>query len=133
MKSRTPQVLALALLASLAAGASFAGPPGHRGPSQEQLATVPGLTTTQQDAIYRIENDRRAAHEALLAKERPAHRQIEEQTTQKLRAALGDEAYANYAAWKLEHRAERRHGRHQRMRNRNPDAGADTGGEPSDD
>jgi hypothetical protein len=113
-----------------------AGQPGRwrqRGPSQEQLATVPGLTTAQQDAIYRIENDRRAAHEALLAKERPAHKQIEEQATQKLRAALGDEAYANYAAWKLEHRGERRHGRHQRMRDRNPDAGAGAGSEPSDD
>lgn len=130
MKSRLAQALALVLLASLAAGTSHARSPAHRGVSQEQLATVPGLTAAQQDAIYRIETERRAAHEALVAKERPAHKQIEEQTTQKLRAALGDEAYTTYAAWKLERRAERRHAHHQRMRDRQPDAGNE--GEPDE-
>lgn len=130
MKPRLPKLFALAVLASLVAGTSHARPPGPRGVSQEQLATVPDLTTAQQDAIYRIESERRAAHKALLDKERPAHRQIEEQTTQKLRAALGDEGYATYAAWKLERHAGRRHARHQRMHDGHQDGGGDS--EPSE-
>ena len=107
--------LASGLLATLLmASPGFAQPRGKHVPSEEVLATIPGLTQAQRDAIYRIETERMVEHKALWEAERTAHQAIKEQTTIELRAALGDEAYATYAAWKLEQRSERKNARHQR-------------------
>lgn len=115
MKNLIRNTLASGLLAALlVASPGFAQPRGKHGPSEEVLATIPGLTQAQRDAIFRIETEQRAEHKALWEAERSAHEAIKQQTAEQLRAALGDEAYATYAAWKLEQRSERKHARHQR-------------------
>lgn len=112
MNRRNRNVVVSALFtAMLAASPVHAQPRGKLAPSQEVLATIPGLTQAQKDAIYRIETEKQAEHKALWEAERAAHREISEQTTAELRAALGDDAYATYAAWKLEQRADRKRGR----------------------
>lgn len=105
--------LAASLLATtLMAAPSFAQPRAMHVPSEEVLATIPGLTQAQRDAIYRIETEQMAERRAMWEAQRAAHQALKEQTTAELRAALGDDAYATYAAWKLEQRAERKNGRH---------------------
>jgi hypothetical protein len=98
----------------LAATPALAQPRHKQMPSEEVLATIPGLTQAQRDAIFRIESEQMAERKAMREAERTAHQAIKAQTTEELRTALGDEAYATYAAWKLEQRAERKHDRHQR-------------------
>lgn len=121
MNNLIRNTLASGLLAILLVAApGFAQPRGKHVPSEEVLATIPGLTQAQRDAIYRIETERMAEHKALWEAERAAHEAIKEQTTAELRTALGDEAYATYAAWKLEQRAERRNARHKRRGDRGP-------------
>lgn len=115
MKNPIRNTLALSLLAALLAATPALAQSRHKQmPSEDVLATIPGLTQAQRDAIFRIETEQMAEHKALREAERTAHKAIKEQTTQELRTALGDEAYATYAAWKLEQRAERKHARHQR-------------------
>ncbi|MGB0134560.1 hypothetical protein [Dokdonella sp.] len=131
MKNPIRNTLVLGLLtALLAAAPGFAQSRHKHMPSEEVLATIPGLTQAQRDTIFRIETEQRAEHKALLEAERSAHQAIKEQTTAELRAELGDDAYATYAAWKLEQRAERKHTRHQRRGGRG--APMDNGDESSD-
>lgn len=133
MNALLRNTLASGLLAALlVATPGFAQPRDKHAPSAQALASVPGLTQAQRDDILRIETERQAEHKALWEAERAAHKAIRDQTIDELRAALGDEAYATYAAWKMEQRAERRHGRHHGRRGHGApmDAGDDAG-EPS--
>lgn len=115
MKNPIRKTLALGLLAALLAATPAMAQPRHmQGPSQEALATIPGLTQAQRDAIYRIETEKRAEQKALWEAQRSAHLAIKDKAVQELRSAIGDEAYATYAAWQLEQRAERKNARHQR-------------------
>ena len=125
-KART---LAASLLVTLLASAAWAGP-GPRVDADpqsraEKLATVPGLTQAQRDDIIRIEDESRAAQRALMEKTRAEHEKLRDEATGKLRAALGDKAYADYVTWRVEqrgeHRRDRREHRHQRMNKRGHD------------
>lgn len=107
--------LASGLLAALLLATPCIAQPRHSfAPSEEVLATIPGLTQAQRDTIFRIESDQVAEQKALWESERSAHLAIKEKSSKELRAALGDEAYATYAAWKLEQRDERKQARGQR-------------------
>jgi hypothetical protein len=87
------------------------GPPPGRGvPSAERLATVDGLGAAQQTEVRRILRERRDAEDALRSRlrgereaidqrERTERERIEDQTTQKLRNALGEDGYRAYAQW----------------------------------
>lgn len=130
-KART---LAASLLVTLLASAAYAGsgPRVDADPQAraEKLATIPGLTQTQRDAIVRIEDESRAAQRALMEKTRAEHEKLRDESRQKLRSALGDKAYADYMTWRLEqrgeHRRDRREHRHQRMDKRgHGDSGMD--------
>lgn len=135
MKNLLRNTLASGLLAAmLVATPGFAQPRAKFAPSAEALAAVPGLTQAQRNDILRIETERQAEHKALWEAERAAHEAIKEQTTNELRAALGDDAYATYAAWKLEQRAERKHGRRHRHGGHGApmDAADETGKPPSE-
>ena len=113
MKNLIRKVLAAGLLAGmLAATPGFAQQHRKFVPSEEVLATIPGLTQTQRAAIYRIETERLAEQKALWEAERAAHQAIKEQPAAELRAALGDDAYTTYAAWKMEQRAAHKQNRH---------------------
>lgn len=128
MKSFNPKVIASVLLASLVATAAHAGPhPGHERKTPEALvATIPGLTQAQRDDIVRIGMENRQAQHALMEKTRAEHEQLRDRATQKLRTALGDKAYATYATWRLEQRADhRRDCRRHRMGHRPPADEAD--------
>ena len=133
MNTFKTKTLAASLLVTLLATAAYAGPPGPRSAPDpqaraEKLATVPGLTQAQRDDIIRIEDESREAQRGLMEKARSDHQKLRDETTRKLRVALGDKAYADYATWKLEQRGEhRRDRRHDRMGHRSP-PGAD--GEP---
>lgn len=117
MKNLIRNTLATGLFtALLVATPGFAQPRHLHGPSEQALATIPGLTQAQRDAIYRIETEKRAEQKALWESQRAAQQAIRDQSVQELRTAIGDEAYATYAAWQLEQRAERKHERHQRWR-----------------
>lgn len=97
-----------AVIAALLVGASAASQ--ARGPnSYELLATLPDTTAAQQETIHRIESERRSAYADLFAKQRTERERIDAETAQKLRKALGDEGYRNYAEWKMSHG--RDHGR----------------------
>lgn len=109
MKTFTTRTIAAAFLVTLIASAQAAPRPGHERQSpEERIATVPGLTQTQRDDIVRIETESREAQRALMQRTRDERRVLREASNQKLRAALGDKAYADYASWKLEQRAEHR-------------------------
>lgn len=123
MKKQTFPALALAALA--AAGTAFAAgagePPGPAPhgpgtphgpgiPPAEALATIDGLGAAQQADIRKILRERRDAEDALGSRlraeretldqrERAERERIEDQATQKLRAALGEDGYRSYARW----------------------------------
>jgi hypothetical protein len=116
---RTP--LAILLFAIVCAtGAASAqvpppGPPGGGVPPAEALATIPNLTAAQQTEVRRILVQRRDAEEAaqakarsefdaLRVKQRTEHERIEDQTSEQLRKALGDDGFRAYAEWSLAHR-----------------------------
>ena len=108
-KART---LAASLLVTLLASAAWAGS-GQRVDADpqaraEKLATIPGLTQAQRDAIVRIEDESRAAQRALMERTRAEHEKLRDESRQKLRSALGDKAYADYMTWRLEQRGEHR-------------------------
>ena len=124
MKTRLNKyTLSLGLLALLASATAFAqmpppgAPPGkHRGdvPSAVALATIPGLSATQQTQLRHILIEQRKAmdsarqqwrkdFEALRLKQRNERDRIEDQTTQRLRKALGDSGYKAYAEWRMKH------------------------------
>jgi hypothetical protein len=129
------KILVLTMLVSTSAFAQMMppGPPGP--PPAEALATIPGLTTAQQVELRRILIQRRdaqdAAHakarsemEALHIKERSEAERIDEQYTDQLRKALGDDGYKNYALWDLAHRGPPDRGpRMERDRPGRPDGG----------
>jgi hypothetical protein len=125
--------LLVALLATAATAAP--GPKSeHRG-IEERLATAPGLTDTQREAIIRIEKEGREAQHALMEKTRAEHQALREQTNTKLRTALGDKTYADYLTWRFEQRPEHGKGRHGerghgRRGNRPPPPDADQQMEP---
>jgi hypothetical protein len=92
-----------------------APPPPHLAvPPAEALAAISELTPAQQvelrkilierrDALDNVRAKTRVEREALDRRERSEHDRVDEQTTQRLRAALGDEGYARYARWSAEH------------------------------
>jgi hypothetical protein len=115
MKKVPFSLLVLALVCASAAQAEPPGPPGGGVPPAEALATIPNLTTAQQLEVRRILTQRRDAQEAmqtkiraefeaLHAKERNEHERIDDQASDQLRKALGEEGFRNYAEWNLAHR-----------------------------
>lgn len=109
-----------AALATLVATAAHAQsiPPGPPGPSPtprlEELATISGLSAAQQVEVHKILIERRDAHEALATKQRAEldalrtkgrneHERIDEQSAERLRKQLGEEAYGRFAAWQIGH------------------------------
>jgi hypothetical protein len=115
------------------AGFTQPGPPGPPGvPPAEVFATIPDLSAAQQTEVRKILLQRRDAQdavhsrtrtemEALHTKERNEHERIDEQTTDQLRKALGDEGYRHYAQWQVS-----QHGPHEdgpRPPHRGPDGG----------
>lgn len=112
---------ALALAVTATAGVALAtaqdgprgpmpGPHGPGAPSAEMLATIDGLSASQQADLRKILREQRDAEdtlrtrlrgerEALDLRERNEHDRITDQTTQKLRSALGDDGYRAYAQW----------------------------------
>lgn len=114
MKTFNSTVTAGALLACLLAGAAFAAPHAgaNRASPEARIAAIPGLTQSQRDDIVRIETESRESQRALMERTRSERQALREGAAQKLRAALGDKAYADYLTWKLEqrghHRADRR-------------------------
>lgn len=95
----------LLLAATLAATAGIAHADGRRDvpppvPSTELLATVPGLTATQQQEIRRIEIDKRDALEALRIKQRNEFERIDAQADERIRKLLGEDGYRRFAEWK---------------------------------
>jgi hypothetical protein len=105
MKTMIRNTVIAALLVGVSAASQARGPNSY-----EMLATLPGSTVEQQEAIHRIEGERRTAYTDLFAKQRAERERIDAQTSQKLRKALGEEGYRKYAEWKLAHG--RGHGRH---------------------
>jgi len=114
---------ALALAVTTAAGVALAtAPDGPRGPmpgphghgpgvpSAEMLATIDGLNASQQADLRKILREQRDAEDALHARlrsdrealdqrQRSEHERIADQTTQKLRSALGEDGFRAYAQW----------------------------------
>lgn len=121
MNIKSKIACAVALTVTAAAGVALAtAPDGPRGPmagphgpgmpSAEVLATIDGLSASQQADLRKILREQRDAEDALRTRlrsdrealdqrERSEHERIEDQTTQKLRSALGDEGYRAYALW----------------------------------
>lgn len=108
--------LAAAIAAVFAAGAVAQPVPGPGAPPAEALATIPDLTTAQQDDLRRILIQRRDAleaaedkihadMEALHKRARSEHERIDEQYAAQLRKALGDDGYRKYAGWQAAHHA----------------------------
>ena len=96
------------------------GPHGPGVPSAEMLATIDGLDANQQADLRKILREQRDAEEAsrtrlrgefeaLAQRERSEHERIADQTTQKLRSALGEDGYRAYAQWATQ-RGPRPHG-----------------------
>ena len=110
MKIFNTKAIAATLLVTLLATAAYADQRSgqDRQSPEAKLATAPGLTQTQRDEIIRIEKENREARQALMEKMRTERETLREDGTKKLRAALGDKAYANYVTWKLEQRREHR-------------------------
>jgi hypothetical protein len=80
------------------------------------LATIPGLSSEQQQGLHKIFLQRRDAEEALRAKQRAEldalrvkgrgeHERIAESTDASLRKLLGDDGYRKFAEWQLAQRA----------------------------
>ena len=112
---------ALAVAITAAAGVALAtGPEGPRGPmpgahgpgvpSAEVLATIEGLNANQQADLRKILREQRDAQDTLRTRlrsdretldqrERSERERIADQTTQKLRSALGEDGYRAYAQW----------------------------------
>lgn len=120
MKTFNGRIIASALLVTVLSTAAFAAShSGHERQSREaKLATVPGLTQVQRDNIIRIEKENHEARRALREKMRSDREALRAESSQKLRTALGDKAYADYATWKLEQRAEHRRDRGDRRGHR---------------
>ncbi len=113
--------VAIAVTASVALAITPDGPrgpmPGPHGPgvpSAEMLATIDGLSTSQQADLRKILREQRDAEDAsrtrlrgefetLMQRERSEHERIADQTTQKLRSALGEDGYRAYAQWAARH------------------------------
>lgn len=106
MKLLNAMIIAAALVATLLALPSQAQSrtDARQQNHEEKLATVPGLSQAQRDTIVRIERENREAQRALMQKTRSEHENLRNEATTKLRAALGDKAYADYVTWKLEQR-----------------------------
>jgi len=109
---------AVALAVAAATGVALAngphgpmpGPHGPGVPSAEMLATIDGLSASQQADLRKILREQRDAEdavrtrlrgerEALDLRERNEHDRITDQTTQKLRSALGEDGFRAYAQW----------------------------------
>lgn len=75
--------------------------PGHV-PSPAELATLPGLTATQQQQLRQLLIQRRDAHEALRQREQAAHDKIDTDSARRIRSLLGEKAYVRYAKWSLQ-------------------------------
>lgn len=104
-----------AIAAVLFAGSAFAQMPPPGPPPLEALATVPGLTAAQQSDVRKLMIQRRDAQEAahnkartemetVRTRERSEHERIDEQYSEQLRKALGDDGYRQFAQWELAHR-----------------------------
>ena len=115
MKRKPLAILVLVLASASAALAEPPGPPGGGVPPDEALATVPNLTTAQQLEVRRILTQRRDAQEtlqtkthtefeALRIKERNERERIDDQASDQLRKALGEEGFRSFAEWSLAHR-----------------------------
>lgn len=115
MNTIKTRALAASLLVSLMATAAYAGPRSAPDPQAraqaraEKIATIPGLTQAQRDSIIRIEDENRTAQRALMEKARSDNQKLRDEGNQKLRAALGDKAYADYMTWRVSQREEFRH------------------------
>ena len=120
MKTLNSKTIAAAVLATLLATVAYAAPKSNqdRMSPEAKLATVPGLSQAQRDDIMRIEKESREAQRALMKKMHEERQNLRSESTRKLRAALGDKAYADYVTWKLEHRRGHRADRHQRRGDR---------------
>ncbi|HET9032666.1 MAG TPA: hypothetical protein VFN25_07150 [Dokdonella sp.] len=132
MKLFSTKAIASALLVTLLASAAYADTRPSRQSPEARIATVPGLTQTQRDDIVRIEMETREAQRALMDRVRNERKILREEQNSKLRAALGDTAYANYVSWKLEQRAEHRGARRSHGKGyRSAPSGAEQGMEPA--
>lgn len=121
--------LAASLLITLMATAAYAGPRGAPDPQAraearaEKIATIPGLNQAQRDDIIRIENETHAAQRALMETTRDERQRLRDEGMQKLRAALGDKAYADYVGWRLEQHGDHRRGHGQGRMGKGPPSG----------
>ncbi|MGN6517840.1 MAG: hypothetical protein ACTHK2_00255 [Dokdonella sp.] len=119
MTTRTLAALLATMLAASAGAQPLppAGDPPLRGrgelPSAEALATLPGLDAARQAQLRKILRERRDALDALREKSRAAlaaqrkhdrdeAEAIEDRSSERIRALLGDDAYRQYAQWSLE-------------------------------
>jgi len=114
MKNMTLAAVLTTMLAASAGALAMpgAGGPrhGHRVPSAEALATVPGLDAVQRDQLRTILRERRdalesardqarAAHEAQRRKDRAEFERIDEQSDARIRKLLGEDGFRRYAEW----------------------------------
>lgn len=74
--------------------------PGHV-PSPAELATLPGLSTAQQQQLRQLLIQRRDAHEALRQREQAARDKIDTDSASRIRSLLGEKEYVRYAEWSL--------------------------------
>jgi hypothetical protein len=99
----------------LAGSAIASAQPAPPVPSALALATIPGLSSEQQQSVRRIFLQRRDAEEALRDKQhaefdalrvkgRSEHERIDESTDASLRKLLGEEGYRKFAEWQLAQR-----------------------------
>ena len=128
MSAFSTRTITATLLATLLATAAYAAPRNGPDPQAraDKLASVPGLSQAQRDDILRIESEGREAQRALMEKTRGERQKLRDETTSKLRVALGDKAYADYVTWRMEQRGEHRrdHRGHDRKGQR-PSSGGD--------
>lgn len=108
--------LALILFASASAGAwAQPPPPPPPIPSPLELATIPGVSVTQQlelrkilvqgrDAAEALHRRQHAEFEALHTKYRGEHERLAEATDANVRKLLGEEGYKHFAEWQLAQR-----------------------------
>ncbi|HEY0179403.1 MAG TPA: hypothetical protein VGC30_07205 [Dokdonella sp.] len=111
-RGRTMLFFALAALAGAASAQALPGPGpfGPPLPSAEELATIPSLSATQQSELRKILAERadaldaareksRAALEAQRRRDRAEFERIETQSSDRIRALLGDDGFRRYAEW----------------------------------
>lgn len=95
----------LLLLACPMAAAQSVPPPGLPGPgmvpSPAMLATLPGLSVSQQQQLRQLLLQRRDAREALFQREQAALEQIDTDSANRIRSLLGEQAYVRYAQWSM--------------------------------